>query len=139
MLPYSESVAWLNFLYGVCGMVAEGFRQRALALKFGTSSKSHYVDDMGSSPVHPGKKVTGYPTATVDVGKFSYQLSCGRVVEGFRRQTLASKFGTSHPSRTKRRWVYWAQQPWLAASLGRRRATPTRSPRVPGVLDSLDV
>ena len=38
-----------------CGPVAEG-------LKFGTSPKSHHVDDTGSSPVR-AETFTGFPTA----------------------------------------------------------------------------
>ena len=41
---------------------------------------------------------TGYPTGKVHVGEISYKLSCGPVAEGFRRRTLASKFGTSPKS-----------------------------------------
>ena len=41
---------------------------------------------------------TGYFTGKVHVGEISYQLSCGPVAEGFRRRTLASKFGTSPKS-----------------------------------------
>ena len=41
---------------------------------------------------------TGYFTGKVHVGEISYKLSCGPVAEGFRRRTLASKFGTSPKS-----------------------------------------
>ena len=41
---------------------------------------------------------TDYPTRKVHVGEISYKLSCGPVAEGFRRRTLASKFGTSPKS-----------------------------------------
>ena len=49
-----------------CGLVAEGFRQRTLVSKFGTSPNSHHVDDMGSSPICT-EIFTGYPTATVHI------------------------------------------------------------------------
>ena len=59
---------------------------------FGTSPKSHHVDDTGSSPVR-AEIFTGYPAAKVHIGLISNKLSCGPVAEGFMRRTLASCLG----------------------------------------------
>ena len=86
-------------------------------------------------------------TGKVHVGEISYKLSCGPVAEGFRRRTLASKFGTS-PSKRGERKAAPSEQPHILGRLGsaalvgsqsRRRTTPIRNPQMPDVLDSLDV
>ena len=69
--------------------------------------KSHHVDDTGSSPVR-AEHSQATPRQKVHIGYISYQLRVARWPRG-RRRTLAT---TTDP------WVDWAQQPWLAASLG---------------------
>ena len=53
------------------GPVAEGFGRRTLASKFGTSPKSHHVDDAGSSSV--GTEIfTGHPAAKVHAVSYTH-------------------------------------------------------------------
>ena len=134
----------------VFALMAKGFKWCTMALKFGTSPKSHHVDNAGFSPLCT-EIFTGYPTANS-----TYRLNFLWIVMWPSCQEVQVTY-ICHKILDLPEWAEWAhgRKKWLllndhtflgrlgsAALVGsqsRRRTAPVSNPWVPDVLDSLDV
>ena len=126
--------------------MAEGVRRRTLASSLGPPQKSHHVDDAGSSPVR-----AEHSQATPRQKVHNYRLNFLWIVvwpggRGGKATDIGLKFGTS-PSEGKVKWLLMNNHTSLGrlgstalvGSQSRRRTTPIRNPRVPGMLNRLDM